>query len=66
MAGYGGSCVYNTEIGNRNVMWMDWDSCVQMVVNNETPNCIWMQELEMVYNTITKTVSSIKSTAAKA
>jgi isopentenyldiphosphate isomerase len=36
------------------VMWMDWDSCVQMVVNNETPNCIWVQELEMVYNTIDK------------
>lgn len=30
------------------VLWMDWDLCMDMVKNNKAPNCIWMDELEMI------------------
>lgn len=29
-------------------LWMDWDRCVDMVQNNKRPNCIWMQELDLI------------------
>jgi isopentenyldiphosphate isomerase len=31
-----------------NVLWMDWDECIDMVQNMKKPNCIWIQELMMV------------------
>lgn len=30
------------------VLWMDWDECVNMVIKQKAPNCIWLQELKMV------------------
>ena len=30
------------------VLWMDWDTCIDMVKNNSAPHCIRMKELEMV------------------
>ena len=30
------------------VLWMDFDQCVDMVKNNKAPNCIRMDELEMI------------------
>ncbi len=30
------------------VLWMDYDRCVEMVRNGEAPNCIRMEELEMI------------------
>lgn len=30
------------------VLWMDWDTCVDMVKNAKAPNCIWIEELEMI------------------
>jgi len=30
------------------VLWMDWDKCMDMVRDNKAPNCIWIEELEMV------------------
>jgi len=30
------------------VLWMDYDDCVAMVETNSAPNCIFMQELDMI------------------
>jgi isopentenyldiphosphate isomerase len=30
------------------VRWMDWDKCLDMVKNAKEPNCIRMEELEMI------------------
>lgn len=30
------------------VLWMDWDTCIDMVQNMKEPNCIWLEELKMV------------------
>lgn len=30
------------------VLWMDWDQCLDMVRNAKAPNCIWIDELEMI------------------
>jgi isopentenyldiphosphate isomerase len=30
------------------VLWMDWYECVEMVKKQTAPNCIWMEELEML------------------
>lgn len=34
------------------VLWMDWDTCIDMVKNRKAPNCIWLKELEMVFSTV--------------
>ncbi len=34
------------------VLWMDWESCIDMVKHGKAPNCIWLKELEMVSSTI--------------
>lgn len=30
------------------VLWMDWDRCIDMVKNNKAPHCIRLTELEMI------------------
>ncbi|QAT49089.1 NUDIX domain-containing protein [Caproiciproducens sp. NJN-50] len=30
------------------VLWMDWDRCIDMVKNGKAPNCIRITELEMI------------------
>ena len=35
------------------VRWMDWDFCVDMVKNSKQPNCIWIEELDMISSAIT-------------
>ncbi len=32
------------------VLWMDLDQCMDMVQNLKSPNCIWMEELEMIFS----------------
>jgi 8-oxo-dGTP pyrophosphatase MutT (NUDIX family) len=34
------------------VLWMDLDSCADMVMNNAAPNCIRIQELEMIASAV--------------
>ena len=34
------------------VQWMDWDLCVDMVKNAEKPNCIWIEELNMISSAV--------------
>lgn len=34
------------------VFWIDWDACVDMVAYNRAPNCIRLQELEMIAATV--------------
>ncbi|MDF2656354.1 MAG: hypothetical protein K0R19_2828 [Bacillota bacterium] len=36
-----------------NVLWMDLVQCIEMVKNNTAPNCIWLEELEMISSMIT-------------
>ena len=31
-----------------NVLWMDLDQCIEMVKSGTEPNCIWLEELEML------------------
>lgn len=34
------------------VLWMDWDKCLTMVRHRKAPNCIRINELEMVFSAV--------------
>lgn len=34
------------------VLWMDLDRCADMVINNKAPNCIRLQELELIASAV--------------
>ena len=34
------------------VLWMDWDSCLDMVETKQAPNCISIEELNMIFSVI--------------
>jgi isopentenyldiphosphate isomerase len=34
------------------VLWVDWDTCIDMVKNTKVPNCIRINELEMISSTV--------------
>lgn len=34
------------------VIWMDFEECKKAVAENHIPNCIWMEELDMLDDTL--------------